>query len=272
MVKAKHVVLAIIDGLRPDAIGAAPMPALAALRDDHWSATGTTVRPSITVAALTSLATGVSPATHGLTEPALPPMQRVAALRPLPAELRRHRLQSTVVVGDLPGSKKLLARTLLSLGGVGGFVASGREPREIARAAVAAFERTRPAFLAVYLDHCDVAGHASGWMSADYLAAARAADGAMGELAALLDHDVLLLAVADHGGGGVAPDDHDAPHPVNDAIPVVAAGRMVTRGCGVGAISLLDVPATILAALGVPVPGAYEGIALPCLAREPIGV
>jgi predicted AlkP superfamily pyrophosphatase or phosphodiesterase len=273
MAAARHVILTIIDGLRPDAIAAAPMPCLQQLQHDYWSATGYTVRPSITVAALTSLATGVSPEQHGLTEAALPPLGRVAALRPLPVELRRQQMQSTVVVGDLPGSKKLLARTLLSMGGVGGFVSKGREPVDIARAACETFRRTRPAFTALYLDHCDVAGHADGWMSPGYLAAATRADAAVQEVAALLaDEDVLLLFVADHGGGGVEPLDHDIPHPVNDAIPVVAAGRMVARGASARPVSILDIPATILTVLGAAVPSAYEGTELPCFVREAVGV
>jgi hypothetical protein len=41
--------------------------------------------------------------------------------------------------------------------------------------------------------------------------------------------DSLFCVLADHGGGGVAPTDHDAPHPVNDRIPLVLAGPRVRR-------------------------------------------
>lgn len=271
MALARHVVLVIVDGLRPDAIDAAPMPALAALRDRYWVAAGRTVRPSITVAALTSLATGVAPDTHGLVAPGLPPLARVAALRPLPLELKKRRLQTAVIVGDVAGSAKLLARTLLGIGGVGTFVAAGREPREIAAKACATFAKSAPALTVLYLDHCDRAGHAHGWMSPEYLDAACRADAGLGVIADLIARDdVLLLVCADHGGGGVLPDDHDAPHPINDAIPIIAAGAMVARGrCGLGA-SLLDIPATVLDALGLGVPGQYTGKPLECFAGEAV--
>ena len=43
-------------------------------------------KPSVTVAALTSLASGVEPARHGLTEARLPSFARFRGLRPLPRD------------------------------------------------------------------------------------------------------------------------------------------------------------------------------------------
>ncbi len=101
-------------------------------------------------------------------------------------------------------------------------------------------------------------------MSRAYLEAARAADEAVAELAGavLADAAAVLLVTADHGGGGGVPTDHDLPHPANDAIPIVAAGAQVLPGRGPAGASLLDLPPTILRALGVPVPRGYAGRAL----------
>ena len=69
-----------------------------------------------------------------------------------------------------------------------------------------------------------------------------------------------MFVVADHGGGGVRPRDHDLPHPTNDAIPLVIAGRGVRRhSVLVQPISLLDVPPTVLWHLGGAVPAEWEG-------------
>ena len=113
--------------------------------------------------------------------------------------------------------------------------------------------------LFVYLNDCDRAGHAHGWMSAEYLAAAAELDAAVGVLAPLAERD-LVLVLADHGGGGVTPNDHHEPHAVNDAIPLILAGPNVARGRRLTRpVSILDVPPTICAWLGLNVPPSYEG-------------
>ena len=59
------------------------------------------------------------------------------------------------------------------------------------------------------------------------------------------------------------PNDHDLPHAVNDAIPLVLAGPDVRRHHVITRpVSLLDVPATILDWFGVPIPAGYEGAVL----------
>ena len=111
----------------------------------------------------------------------------------------------------------------------------------------------------VYVNDCDRAGHAEGWMSPAYLAAVRDVDAAMTELRSLA-RDSLLVVLSDHGGGGVAPTDHDAPHLVNDRIPLILAGPQIRRRHVLPhPASLLDVPPTALWWLGADVPSSYEG-------------
>jgi len=84
-------------------------------------------------------------------------------------------------------------------------------------------------------------------------------DDALGLLVPQLE-DTLVIVLADHGGGGVGPTDHDLPHPLNDRIPMVFAGadarreHLITRP-----LSILDVPATILHWFGLATPSCYEG-------------
>jgi predicted AlkP superfamily pyrophosphatase or phosphodiesterase len=264
MSPTRRVVLLVIDGLRPEAVSPAAMPSLATLAASGWSSEGRTVRPSVTIAALTSLATGVAPDRHGLVEPRLPPVSRLSGLRPLPLVLKRHGYLTRIVIGPLPLPHRLLSRTLLGLAGVGSLVTAAPKPRELARAAEREHARQAAGLTIVYLNDCDRAGHREGWMSRAYLEAARAADEAVAELAdaVLGDPAAVLLVTADHGGGGVVPTDHDLPHAANDAIPIVAAGAQVLPGRGPAGASLLDLPPTILRALGVPVPRCYAGRAL----------
>jgi hypothetical protein len=255
----RRVAIVLADGLRPDAVALAPMPVLDALGRDHVRALrAVTIRPSATVAALATLATGVSPAAHGFMEPGLHFLRRLGGLRPLPTELARHDLPTTVITSRLPSAALTIARALTGFAGVRQFVAGGRTALETALAARECFERMDAGLLFLYLPHCDRAGHRVGWMSAAYLRSAADIDGALDVFAHGLG-DATVFVLADHGGG-VYPRDHDLPHPANDHIPLVVAGRSTRRRCLLAEpISILDVPATVLWHLGVPVPETYEG-------------
>lgn len=261
-VRCRSAVLLVIDGLRPDAIRPDTMPALRALRDRHWSAAhATTVAPSITVAALTSLATGVGPEAHGLIAPGLRSLGRLRGLIPLPVQLQRHGVPTAIVTSALPATRQIIARALIAAAGGAELRCAGDDPTSVGAAAVAMTRRTGPHLTVAYVNDCDAAGHAHGWMSDAYLDAAARCDGAVALLSALAEEDGALLCVtADHGGGGVHPTDHDLPHPVNSAIPLILAGTGVRgRSLSDRSASLLDIPPTLLSALGVPVPATYEG-------------
>jgi phosphopentomutase len=163
------------------------------------------------------------------------------------------------VTGPLAGTARAIARALAACAGITRLVAGERGASAIARRALDEWYGLRDGVLFAYLPDCDQAGHAAGWMSPSYLGAALAVDAAAGELLAAAEPDALTIVLADHGGGGVTDTDHDAPHPVNDAIPLLLAGGGVRAGAGLGAASLLDVPATLLHWFGVPVPECYEG-------------
>ena len=251
----------LADGLRPDAITRLRMPHLYALAQNWTHAPhAVTVRPSVTVAALASLATGVSPATHGLVEPGLGFLARLGRLRPLARELARHRVRSQVFAGAPATRSKPVAWALATCAGVSQLLLHAGDARDVAFAALPWIDRDGLSF--VYLPDCDRAGHAEGWMSPAYLAAAMRVDSAIG-LLTREPGDALVMVVSDHGGGGVQDRDHDAPHILNDRIPLVLAGRGVRRFHALARqVSLLDVPPTILRWFGCPVPAAYEGASL----------
>jgi arylsulfatase A-like enzyme len=72
----------------------------------------------------------------------------------------------------------------------------------------------------------------------------------------------MLIALADHGGGGRAIRRHDSDHVLDRTIPIVFGGGAVRPATLAAGTRLLDVPATILAALGVPTPESYAGVSL----------
>ncbi|MGD0991705.1 MAG: alkaline phosphatase [Gemmatimonadales bacterium] len=256
---ARCVVL-LVDGLQPDAIRPPVAPSLAKLAADYSHAPyALTVRPSATVPALLSLTTGVGPATHQLTEPGLGALRRLGKLRPIPKELAAHQLPTVVVAGAVKTTEVPIARVLSAFAGVTRFIATAGPARHVAAAARGRLRFVPDGLVFVYVNDCDRAGHAHGWMSRPYLEAVREIDVAVGILRACAA-DSLFCVLADHGGGGVAPTDHDAPHPVNDRIPLVLAGPRVRRKHVMEQpVSILDVPPTLLWWLGLEIPGEYEG-------------
>ncbi|HTR22128.1 MAG TPA: alkaline phosphatase family protein [Gemmatimonadales bacterium] len=259
----RRLIIALADGLRPDAITPSVMPSLFALGSAYTIALrARTVRPSATVAALTSLATGVAPDTHRLVEPGLDFLPSVGRLRPVARELSRAGVSTEIVTGALDLTALPIAWALATAAGARSVLPAGKQARHTAAAAASVLNREgapESSLVFVYLPDCDRAGHRDGWMSPAYLEAAAEVDTGIGILSAWTD-DAVLVVLADHGGGGVTSQDHDEPHPVNDHIPLIVAGPGVTRRHQLTrAVSILDVPATILWWFGVTVPPEYEG-------------
>jgi arylsulfatase A-like enzyme len=261
--QCRKALLVIIDGLRPDAITLQRMPALAGMIQAGWRAeAAATVRPSVTVAALTSLATGITPARHGLTDVRIASLGRLRGLRPLPLELRRHGVGTVVITGQLAGSARWLAGALLRLAGAGRLVPATPSPRNLMDVALRELHGNKAReLIVVYLNDADLAGHAWGWMSPAYLQATATIDRALGRLAPLAeDPDALIVVTADHGGGGVLEYEHDHPHPLNEAIPVaMLGGRVIPGTVSREPVHLLDIPPTLLHGFGGTAPAAWEG-------------
>jgi hypothetical protein len=256
----RRIVLVLADGLRPDTITPSRMPSLDAIGREYTVALrATTVRPSTTVAALTSLATGLAPRSHGFTEPGLKFLSRLTQLRPVGRELARAGHATAVVAHELSVVERSLVGALAGAAGIGKLTGRGHGARQIAVAAHETLIAQQHGVVFVYLNDCDQAGHRAGWMSDEYLAAASEVDAALGMLANVAD-DSLFIVMADHGGGGITSHDHDEPHAINDHIPLVLAGPSVTRRHQLTrAVSLLDLPPTLLWWFGVDIPASYEG-------------
>src|SRR5215471_3835055 len=82
----RRVVAVILDGLRPDAIQRFNLETL------HRLMAGGSVAPRVTTAAVTSLMTGVSPASHGLAGDHLFIPRAKQHLTPMPVHLATHGL------------------------------------------------------------------------------------------------------------------------------------------------------------------------------------
>jgi Type I phosphodiesterase / nucleotide pyrophosphatase len=260
---ARRVVLLVLDGLRADLVGDPRFPNLIALRDESaHTVEAITVLPSVTAVAMTSLLSGVGPADHGVdTDRFRVPTPR-RPLQTLAHVVTAAGLPSLGVVRQVPWLIKPLARRIVNALGVSSAIFAPANARSLLDAALPALRTQRDGLIILHWPDCDAIGHRTGWMSPAYLAAVGQMDRALGvlrrELAGTRD-DTLLIALADHGGGGRVATHHDSAHPLDCTIPVFFDGACVTPQVLPSGLSILDVPATVLWALGLPVPAQYAG-------------
>ena len=264
---ARRVIVVVADGLRPDIIPLLELPTLGRLvRQGAATLAGRTVRPSVTAAAMGSLLTGVAPAVHGLTNSRFRVPRPTGPVDPLPRVLAAAGVRSTAWMARLPWASRGLGASIGRRLGFGSVSFDGETADQILDAARGEIAARREGLLVMHWPDADRAGHESGWPSPAYLRAARWIDRCLDELEGLSgaaqDPDTLLIVLADHGGGGLVRRDHDGAHPLNETIPIVLSGGRVRRTALRSGSSLLDVPATVLYALGVEQPVSYSGRAL----------
>jgi predicted AlkP superfamily pyrophosphatase or phosphodiesterase len=260
----RRVLLAVLDGLRPDAIDAFELQHLLAIEQDGASTrSATTVSPSVTAAAMGSLLTGVSPEVHGLNSDRFHiPFSR-GPVHPMPRTLRDAGLKTSAFLARPPFLFRRLVRRLADQLGVDAPHFVGQSATEILHEAQATLARQHSGLVVFHLPDADRAGHAHGWMSSSYGDAARRLDHVAGRLHALTvaDHpdDTLLIICADHGGGGEVATDHESDHSLDRTIPILLFGAGIAPGTILDTATLLDIPPTVLAALGVDIPASYQG-------------
>lgn len=274
--RVRRVILVVLDGLRPDAIEAF---AMTNLRDlglcGAYTGSATTVSPPVTAAAMTSLLTGAAPADHGLTSDRFHIPRPRIRLEPLPAVLDQAGLPVATFVRRLPLAFRPLARACALHLRVRTPTFAGDDARSILDAAHDTLHTQRDGLIMLHWPDADRAGHEHGWMSPAYGAACCAIDEALGDLVdatrALDDPDTLLIALADHGGGGISAFDHDGEHPLNMTIPVLMVGTAVDGARLQGEVNILDMAPTIASALGVTPPSGWPGRAHEIL-RQPVNL
>jgi predicted AlkP superfamily pyrophosphatase or phosphodiesterase len=259
----RRVIVAVLDGLRPDAIDAFDLNHVRRLaRLGASTMRGRTVSPSLTWPALTSLMTGVAPDVHDVVADTIKIPRPRKPIVPLPQLLLRHDYPSFAFMHDIPAIYGMFATRITERLGFTSTRFTGDTALDVVMSARPTLSRELRGFFFFHLADADRAGHDHGWMSLQYGDGARTLDSALALLASSLDLEsdprTLLIALADHGGGGVDNTDHEGEHPLNCTIPVIAAGARLPHRA-LGAVHLLDVPATTLWALGVDIPRSYSG-------------
>jgi len=249
------VVFVMIDGARPDAFSIAPCPNIQALIARGSSTLrATTVMPCLTLPCHTSIFYSLPPLRHGILSNAWVPFaHHWPGLfdRLQIAKLKAAFLYNWEPLRDLsqPGA---LAFSY--------FRDNAHTPdgdQVIADEAARFIASEQPDFAFVYLGTVDMAGHAFGWMSAEYLRQLERVDEALGTVLAAVNGTHTIVLQSDHGG-------HDRQHgsniPEDMTIPWIAAGPQIRPGYTIaGDVSLLDTAPTIARLCNLPTPGSWEG-------------
>lgn len=258
----RRVVMVVLDGLRPDAIPRFGLSHLTALaRSGASTMCARTVMPSVTACAMASLLTGAAPSRHGLRSDRFHLPRPQGALDPLPRTLAAHGLPTSAFLAAMPPLFAGIAQRIASHAGVSHARFHGSDSHEILAQARPSLRDQRRGLILLHWPEGDRAGHADGWMSSGYEQAVYGMDVALGALVAEVagDPSTLLIALADHGGGGKVIDHHDSDHPLDTTIPIILSGGGVQPQELAAGSSLLDIPATICWALGVPQPESFAG-------------
>lgn len=257
-----RLLLFILDGCRPDALAAAPTPHIAALRNaGACTFTASSVMPSVTLPAHTSMFRGIDPARHGVGADNV--FQPSAAAFPSILDLAAQTGLRTALFYSWEQLRDLAAPGSLHLS----YCRSARAAEDgtdalVTQAFAAYVIAELPDFAVLYLGDIDLVGHAYGWMSPEYLQAVERSDAHIGlALNALeqvrLRDQYAALVLSDHGG-------HDTGHgtdlPDDMTIPWLIAGPGIKRGHAIQSpVNLCDTAATIAHYLNLPRPAAWEG-------------
>jgi arylsulfatase A-like enzyme len=239
---APRVVIASVDGLRPDSLSIERTPNildLAAHGTACWQAS--TTFPPITLPSHASMLTGYTPAVHGLIWADYLPAKGLSKVPTIFSYARAAGLRTVMVVG------KEKFRHLNLPDSVDAFdLVMGDD--DIVNQAIVELQAGAD-LMFVHLPNVDVCGHANGWMSAKYLDQVQQADRAVGRLRAALPAEVTLILTADHGGLGST---HGVDRSTDMLIPWIIEGPDVIENHVLARrITTVDTAATALQILGL---------------------
>ena len=256
---ADLAVLISVDGLRPDVVFPQALRIHRLQLDGAWAPQARTASKSSTLPSHASMVSGVDFQRHGLGFNAYRPERGNIQYPTIFSAAQKARLTTAMFVG-----KRKLEHLLdpATQGNPVRFAVGGVRCSRVTKLAIPYLQQAEPGVVFLHFSDPDNAGHQFGWMSDEYLAAVKRADYCVGQvMEALQAHPrlerTLLVLTSDHGGHG---HDHAAPIPPDTHIPWVAWGGAAARSTRVKRlVTTTDTAATILYALGLPMPPDIEG-------------
>jgi predicted AlkP superfamily pyrophosphatase or phosphodiesterase len=251
------VVIVSVDGMRPDALDQANTPIMDELRaSGAYCPNAQTVHISYTLPSHASMLTGMTPDKHGLNFPH--PYIDWPGLNGSTLFSVAHDagLETAMVVGKKKFEYLVLPNSVDEL------VCADLHDAEIKEEAIKIIQAGIPDVLFIHFPDTDRVGHAYGWMSTNQLYAITFVDGLIGEILAALEDggyrdNTLLIITADHGGHYFG---HGDDSPWDRTIPWLSVGPGVPQDVTLASdINTYDTAATVLHALGLPIPEVWDG-------------
>jgi len=254
---ASRVLILSIDGLRPDAIFAAPMPNLLNLMQNSaaYTLNAQTVYPSVTLISHSAMLVGVCPSKHGVYWNDYLPLLGYANGIDIFDLAHAAGLQTVMYVGK----EKL--RQVTEPASTDIFVYINDRDLVIADRLIADFPQDFGLFF-VHFPTPDWMGHEYGWMSPEQLSVAYRADEALGNILVEMDarglrDDTLIIITADHGGYDTT---HGTKRAEDMTIPWIAFGPGIQPKVLTTQIHTMDTAATAAFILGLPIPPEWDGV------------
>ncbi len=252
--RIKRVIVITYDGLRADAVAAAPMPNLLSLMETSAYATARTINYAVTLPAHASLFSGTCQSKHGVDWDVTTYYKGYSQGVDVWDLAHAAGLKTVMIVNK----EKL--RQLAEPETTDVFEIVYGIESTIMKAAIAQIP-TGFDLMFVHFGSGDTRGHKYGWMSNAQFKAYRDGDAALGDLLVALNESglrdsTLIIVTADHGG-------HDQTHVgtvIEDLlIPWVANGPGIVPGEITTPVSIMDTAPTIAYALELPLQPEWDG-------------
>jgi len=251
------VLLILVDGMRPDALTGHPK-AQAMMKKSAYSMNTRTVMPSVTLPCHMSLFHSVDPSRHGTTTNTY--MPQVRPIKGLCEVLEENGKSCAFFYNwhelrDLarPGS---LVFDNFCKGSVLGYEKANDLSTD---AAIETLRDNDVDFTFLYLGYVDEAGHASGWMSEEYMHAIDNSWDNIERIMETLSDDYTVIVTADHGGHGRS---HGTDMPEDMTIPLFLKGEKFEAGQVLENTNIMDIAPTVAKLLGVESNKEWEGKSL----------
>ncbi len=249
-----RVILISMDGLRPEGISRAQTPTL-----DKLMAEGSSTflalcdLPPATMTNHATMLTGVNATAHGVYENT-----------DIPGEIDRVTITDICATAGLRAGFYASKSKLSYLTHQNELVAYALRgtPAELMELVEAQLRADPLDFIFIHSREPDSTGHASGWLSDNYIKAVESVDDLIGHLIDVLAEEELLdettiIVTADHGGIDFG---HVFNQPEVRFIPWVTWGKGIAAGRLIcGEVRQVDTAATVLMLLGLEIPAGFEG-------------
>jgi len=276
--RAEHVFIISIDGGKPSVIAQSQMPELQTLVAEGactWKAT--TIFPSITLPAHTSMLTGVGPDKHHILWNEYEPERGFVQVPTVFSEAKRAGFTTAMFVGKQkfralapPGTvDEFSYNTNAAMSVLKKMVGKPENVKEltvrakfVAADAAAYIITNKPNLCFIHFTDTDDDGHKYGWGSPEQIQAFADVDDALNVVmkaiheAGIADQSVVIVT-ADHGGHKKT---HGSRSPEDMIIPWIAWGKGVKKNFEItDSVNTRDTAATALWLLGIPQPRNIEG-------------